>query len=378
MKADFAATLCCPALDCNGSDLAVHVRQTQTITYNSGSVEEVREGELVCPSCGRTYPISDYVPSFEQLFPADLQEEADYWSKWYGFMWEHGYLGYFDLRIPRAPLITEGITVLDPSSLDHTDATGSHTLLADHPLIKGAESVLDMGCGTGWSSLYLARRGHRVVGFDPSASSMKLAKRYSISQGEYIEYLVGALGYIAFKPQTFDAVFALHSIHHVPRLREEMAIVRKWLREGGAIALDEHVRNNPMLNAIAAQMHAWAQAEVYPRVRTLSKEDLQQLPQTLHSSLEDVGSEQVVEAVLDNFVLESFSSRCVSLDFFSFIYYLSRDLDALLFQDATKVGGRSGSFAAPNLDVRGYHYAADLINRLYQLLLRAFPEGANT
>ncbi|HEX9988558.1 MAG TPA: methyltransferase domain-containing protein [Chloroflexia bacterium] len=353
MNADLVNKLCCPAPGCQAEELLLRAHCTETIQYSIGPIEEVKSGEIICGACGREYPIIEYVPQFDALFPPALKEEAEYWDRWYGFTWERGYLGFFDLRAPRAPLISEGIEALDPSSLMGLDLGGSHTELAEHPLVKGARDVLDIGCGTGWSSLDLARRGHNVVGFDPCVSNMRRAKRYAISQGEYIEYMAAALGYLTFKPDTFDALFALHSIHHVPDLRQAMSSARTWLREGGAIAVDEHIQNNPMLLTIQGAMQAWAQTEVYPQARTLSPEELRGLPAAEASILEDAGSHEVIEAMLENFVLESFSSRYVSLDFFSFNYYLSRDRD-----------------------MRAYHYSADVLHRFFSLLLEAYPEGA--
>ena len=306
MKPDFVSFLQCPARDCQATNLTLDAKHTDTIHYKDGPAEEVREGSLNCPTCRRSYPISDYVPSFEQLYPEELQQEAEYWGKWYGFMWQRGYLAYFDLRAPMAPLITEGIEVLDPSTLDHQDLGGSHSLIADHPSITNAEWLLDIGCGTGWSSLYFARRGHNVVGFDPAVANMRLAKRYAISQGEYVEYMGAAMGFLHFKPSVFDGAVALHSIHHVPNLRDEMTILRTWLKDGAGMGIDEHVRNDEVLMAIIAAARKWANEEVYPRVRTLSPDVLEGLPRAEPSAMEGAGSEDVIGAFLDNFEVESF------------------------------------------------------------------------
>ncbi len=40
----------------------------------------------------------------------------------------------------------------------------------------GAHSVLDLGCGTGTFALLLADRGHTVVGVDPAAGSLEVAR----------------------------------------------------------------------------------------------------------------------------------------------------------------------------------------------------------
>jgi SAM-dependent methyltransferase len=293
------------------------------------------------------------VPSFEQLFPQELREEAQYWSDWYGFFWDQGYTGFFDLRSPVAHLISRGIEVPDPRSLDGHDLDGTHAILAAHPLVSGAERILDVGCGCGWSSLYLARRGHKVVAFDPSADNVRRAKLYAISRCEYVEYIAAGLGYLSFEPETFDAVFALHSIHHVPDLRNEAAELRGWLREGGAIAVDEHIRSDPTLLAMVGEVEKWFGREIAPRFSTLPVERLGSLPRSAHSRLEDAGSAEVVGALTDNFAIQSFSSRCVSLDIFSFMYYLWRDLD---------------------LDA--YSYAGEVVDHLYTFMQGAHPDRA--
>jgi len=353
MKPEFAQFLQCPARDCTGGDLTLHADRSETIQYKDGPAEEVREGSLQCAACGRRYPVSEYVPSFEQLYPAELQSEAEYWGKWYGFMWQRGYLGYLDLRSPMAPLITEGIEVLDPSSLDHKDLGGTHSIIAEHPAIKGAEWLLDIGCGTGWSSLFFARQGHKVVGFDPAVANMRLAKRYAISQGEYIEYMGAAMGFLHFKPAVFDGAVALHSIHHVPNLREEMVILRGWLKDGAGMGIDEHVRNDEVLTALMAAARRWAEEEVYPNVRTLPPGVLEGLPRAEPSAMEGAGSEDVIGAFLDNFEVETFQSRYIGLDNFSFLFYLSRPSEKA-----------------------GYDYASRVIDRLYRSLMESYPNGA--
>jgi SAM-dependent methyltransferase len=353
VNSQFAEKLRCPARACGGARLTLEATTIETIAYPSGPLDEVREGQLHCPACDRRYPIHEFVPSFEALFPAELQEEADFWGRWYGFLWDKGYLGLFDLRAPMAPFVTEGVITLDPTPWEQKEQGGTHVLLATHPLIREADWLLDVGCGTGWSSLYLARQGHRVVGFDPAGANMILAKRYAIEQGVYIEYLAAGLGFLDFQPDSFDAVIALHSIHHVPNLRHEMGVLRGWLREGGGIGVDEHVRNDPTLFALYQQMFAWARNEVFPQVRSLGEADLTGLPTAGHSSLEGAGSDDVIDSFLDHFALETFSSRYISLDLLSFIYYLSRDEDR-----------------------EGMNYAASIIDRLYRFMQAAFPDSA--
>ncbi|MGA7732328.1 MAG: methyltransferase domain-containing protein [Chloroflexia bacterium] len=351
MKPQLLDILLCPARDCLAPDLTLEAQELDTIQYKEGAVEEVKEGTILCRACGRKYPVTEYVPIFEQLFPDDLKSEADFWGGWYGFMWDKGHLGYFDMREPAAPFLTSGVGISDPARALRNDLPGVQLFLEEHPLIHPAKYILEIGCGTGWNSLYFARHGHSIVAFDPAARSVRLAKRYAIAQGEYMEYICAAQGAIAFKPEVFDAVLAFHSLHHIPRLRDELGVVRSWLKDGGGIAVDEHVRDDPILQTMKWALIEWAEAELFPAYRDGSLDDLQGLPTASHSELEGAGSEDVIGAVLDNFELVSFSSRFYALDILSFLQFLTSDL------------------ALP-----AYYRTSHAVDRLYEKLASAFPD----
>ncbi len=352
MKAQMLDILLCPASDCMSADLILEAHEVETIQYNDGPVEEVKEGTILCASCGRKYPVAEYVPDFSQLFPGALKSEADFWNGWYGFMWDKKHLGFFDHRETVAPFLTSGVGVLDPARLQHQDMPGIHTMIEAHPLMRSAKRLLEIGCGTGWNTLYFARQGHNVVAFDPASRNVQLAKRYAVSQGEYVEYMCAAQGYVAFKPEVFDGVIAFHSLHHIPHLRHELNVVRSWLGDGGVIGVDEHIRNEPILEGIRDAMLAWAEAEVFPKYRDADSEgDLSGLPTASHSELEGAGSEDVLEAVLDNFELAGFSSRFYGLDAYAFLQYLAYEQDEAV-----------------------YYNTAYAVDRLYKLYSSAFPE----
>jgi cyclopropane fatty-acyl-phospholipid synthase-like methyltransferase len=60
-------------------------------------------------------------------------------------------------------------------------AQGAVAALAEAGRIVG--SVLDVGCGTGENALFLAARGHAVMGLDASATAIALARRKAAERG---------------------------------------------------------------------------------------------------------------------------------------------------------------------------------------------------
>jgi ubiquinone/menaquinone biosynthesis C-methylase UbiE len=86
--------------------------------------------------------------------------------------------------------------------------------------------VLEVGCGQGDLARALAASGHIVVAIDPEAPAGELFQSVSLEEFSADE--------------TFDAVVASRSLHHIPELPESVAKIARLLRPGGRFVLDEH------------------------------------------------------------------------------------------------------------------------------------------
>src|SRR3954471_14277614 len=74
--------------------------------------------------------------------------------------------------------------------------------------------ILDCGCGTGWLSYFLARRGYDVVGTDVSPDAIGLAQTHRLfSAGAAPQFMVGDSESLTFANE-FDAVVFFDSLHH--------------------------------------------------------------------------------------------------------------------------------------------------------------------
>jgi ubiquinone/menaquinone biosynthesis C-methylase UbiE len=92
--------------------------------------------------------------------------------------------------------------------------------------------VLDLGCGPGLQSAWLAER-FRTVGADISRGQLTLARQ----RAPAASFLLADMSSLAFAPQSLDAIVAFYSIIHLPREEHAalFASMHRWLKPGGRL-----------------------------------------------------------------------------------------------------------------------------------------------
>jgi SAM-dependent methyltransferase len=95
--------------------------------------------------------------------------------------------------------------------------------------------VLELGCGTGAVSAYLAEQ-HRmnVVGTDFDPDQIALA-RASHPESDRLRFRVEDAARLSFADDSFDLVLSQNVFHHVPDWRRAAAEVARVLRPGGRL-----------------------------------------------------------------------------------------------------------------------------------------------
>lgn len=120
------------------------------------------------------------------------------------------------------------------SGPDHTEAYllgPIAALLPPLPADRPARA-LDLGCGNGWLSAWLAARGWQVVGVDPSASGIERAR---VSHpGVRFEALCATPDLLErLGTEPFDLVVSTEVVEHLYAPREWAAAAHSALRPGG-------------------------------------------------------------------------------------------------------------------------------------------------
>ncbi len=75
--------------------------------------------------------------------------------------------------------------------------------------------ILDLGCGSGWLSIYLARLGFNVVGVDVAEHALELGRMWAEQENLPIKFLVQDISNLEFPDDYFGAVVANSIFEHL-------------------------------------------------------------------------------------------------------------------------------------------------------------------
>jgi ubiquinone/menaquinone biosynthesis C-methylase UbiE len=103
------------------------------------------------------------------------------------------------------------------------------------PPLEGRR-VLEIGCGRGGFSAYLAASGAHLTGADFSPAAVEMAAR-RLDEHADAEAVVADIEAIPFERDAFDIVVSLDTIEHVPHPTRAMAELVRVLRPGGKLVL---------------------------------------------------------------------------------------------------------------------------------------------
>ena len=111
--------------------------------------------------------------------------------------------------------------------------------LAQVASLRPGCKLLDVGCGFGGSSIYLAKKYDAdATGITISPIQVEMARKAAASEGVKAEFLLMDAEEMNFE-QSFDVVWSVESISHYPEKERFFAAAARCLTSGGTLAITD-------------------------------------------------------------------------------------------------------------------------------------------
>lgn len=129
--------------------------------------------------------------------------------------------------------------------------------LLDRAMPAGGPHVLEVGCGTGKSTCYLANRGCQVTALDLHPAMLEKARQRAEREGlTGIEWAQSSVHELPFADGTFDVVFA-ESVTVFTDAARSLGEYHRVLKPGGRLLDRELVLHEPMPDDVYSAIKAY-------------------------------------------------------------------------------------------------------------------------
>ncbi|HET7857405.1 MAG TPA: class I SAM-dependent methyltransferase [Gaiellaceae bacterium] len=104
--------------------------------------------------------------------------------------------------------------------------------------LRPGMSLVELGCGPGWMTIFAARHGVEAAGYDIAPEMIEIARRRAETEGVQAEFEVGDMENLDLRHR-FDACLIYDALHHTPRADLVVAAAHRALKTRGRLLLAE-------------------------------------------------------------------------------------------------------------------------------------------
>jgi len=151
--------------------------------------------------------------------------------------------GYARRVLERRNGLADPRAQIEAQNRDHAEAYGLANRLLEHHGVAGT-SVLELGCGLGYDTVWLAGSGARVVAIDLSQMCLEWTRTHLSWHGLEARLQVGNAESLDFSDASFDIVTARGLLMFTPNPQAALDEAWRVLRPGGRIQAIVHHRHS--------------------------------------------------------------------------------------------------------------------------------------
>lgn len=252
-------------------------------------------------------------------YEARIAQEEMYWGEFEADANRHGVPWWCDLRM--ATKLTKVVSgwMYDPKIEWILRGNCKAKLIAIASGVKG--NALDLGCGAGWLSLELARRGMRVDGFEISDARLNIAKEYLrnniFKEGfGFVNYQREDINKVSLKKNNYESAASWDTLHHIPEIERVIKEICESLKPGGYFVLYDHIglskRNKMVIRILRIPFAVCSMARNIFKTRK-DNAGLNPAPdspvENITSPFEDITQEEMISAIKKFFEIDSLKTQ---------------------------------------------------------------------
>jgi len=130
------------------------------------------------------------------------------------------------------------------------------SVVVDHAAVQAGERVVDVGCGTGNAALLAAERGARVIGIDPAARLLEVARAQATARGLEATFALGEAADLPLDDGEARAVLSVFAVIFAPDAVAAAGEMARVTAPDGRIVLSAWIPDGPVRDAVAVMREA--------------------------------------------------------------------------------------------------------------------------